>query len=55
MRVRADWLADDPVRIRRRLHEWLALIEFADDVAVEEVRAKTEAPFNVADDVKPML
>jgi 3-oxoacid CoA-transferase len=33
----------------------LTLIELADGVTVEEVKAKTEAPFNVADDVKPML
>ncbi|KMU88097.1 succinyl-CoA:3-ketoacid-coenzyme A transferase subunit A [Coccidioides immitis H538.4] len=33
----------------------LTLIELADGVTVDEVRAKTEAPFKVADDVKPML
>ena len=33
----------------------LTLIELADGVTVDEVKAKTEAPFNVADDVKPML
>lgn len=33
----------------------LKLIELADGVTVDEVRAKTEAPFKVADDVKPML
>ncbi|MCJ1385193.1 hypothetical protein MMC17_008314 [Xylographa soralifera] len=33
----------------------LTLIEIADGVTVDEVRAKTEAPFQVADDLKPML
>ncbi|CAG8876193.1 unnamed protein product [Penicillium nalgiovense] len=33
----------------------LTLIEIADGVTVEEVQAKTEAPFKVADDLKPML
>lgn len=33
----------------------LTLIELADGVTVDEVKAKTEAPFRVADDVKPML
>ncbi|KAI9822570.1 MAG: hypothetical protein M1827_000289 [Pycnora praestabilis] len=33
----------------------LTLIELADGVTVEEVKSKTEAPFKVADDVKPML
>lgn len=33
----------------------LTLIELADGVTVDEVRSKTEAPFKVADDVKPML
>ncbi|KAI9744972.1 MAG: hypothetical protein M4579_007678, partial [Chaenotheca gracillima] len=33
----------------------LTLIELADGVTVDEVRSKTEAPFNVADDIKPML
>lgn len=33
----------------------LTLIELADGVTVDEVKAKTEAPFIVADDVKPML
>lgn len=33
----------------------LTLIEIADGVTVDEVRAKTEAPFKVADDIKPML
>ncbi|SPO01362.1 probable succinyl-CoA:3-ketoacid-coenzyme A transferase, mitochondrial precursor [Cephalotrichum gorgonifer] len=33
----------------------LTLIEIADGVTVEEVKSKTEAPFRVADDLKPML
>ncbi|KAL1959883.1 hypothetical protein VTO42DRAFT_1028 [Malbranchea cinnamomea] len=33
----------------------LTLIEIADGVTVDEVRAKTGAPFKVADDLKPML
>lgn len=33
----------------------LTLVELADGITVDEVRSKTEAPFNVADDVKPML
>ncbi|RJE27266.1 hypothetical protein PHISCL_00397 [Aspergillus sclerotialis] len=33
----------------------LTLVELADGVTVDEVKAKTEAPFQVADDVKPML
>ncbi|KAK7931974.1 hypothetical protein PG985_002686 [Apiospora marii] len=33
----------------------LTLIEIADGVTVEEIKAKTEAPFTVADDLKPML
>lgn len=33
----------------------LTLIELADGVTVEEIQAKTEAPFKVADDLKPML
>lgn len=33
----------------------LTLVEIADGVTVEEVKAKTEAPFKVADDLKPML
>ncbi|OAA59645.1 Coenzyme A transferase [Niveomyces insectorum RCEF 264] len=33
----------------------LTLIEIADGVTVDEVRSKTEAPFTVADDLKPML
>ena len=33
----------------------LTLVELADGVTVDEVRSKTEAPFKVGDDVKPML
>lgn len=33
----------------------LTLVELAEGVTVEEVKSKTEAPFKVADDVKPML
>ncbi|KAL1871040.1 hypothetical protein VTK73DRAFT_2313 [Phialemonium thermophilum] len=33
----------------------LTLIEIADGVTVEEIKSKTEAPFAVADDLKPML
>ncbi|KAL2001660.1 hypothetical protein VTN02DRAFT_1443 [Thermoascus thermophilus] len=33
----------------------LTLIELADGVTVDEVRAKTAAPFKVADDLRPML
>ncbi|KAJ9165158.1 Succinyl-CoA [Coniochaeta hoffmannii] len=33
----------------------LHLIEIADGVTVEEIKSKTEAPFTVADDLKPML
>ncbi|CAG9991403.1 unnamed protein product [Clonostachys byssicola] len=33
----------------------LTLIEIADGVTVEEIKSKTEAPFKVADDLKPML
>ncbi|KAH7265839.1 hypothetical protein B0J15DRAFT_510765 [Fusarium solani] len=32
----------------------LTLVEIADDVTIDEVRAKTEAPFTVADPVLPM-
>lgn len=32
----------------------LTLIEIADGVTVDEVKAKTEAPFVVSDDLKPM-
>jgi 3-oxoacid CoA-transferase len=35
--------------------EGLTLVEIADDVTVDEIKAKTEAPFKVADDLKPML
>lgn len=33
----------------------LTLVEIADGVTVEEIRSKTEAPFEVADELKPML
>lgn len=33
----------------------LTLIEIAEGVTVDEIKAKTEAPFKVADDLKPML
>lgn len=33
----------------------LTLIEIADGVTVDEIKAKTEAPFTVAEDLKPML
>ncbi|KAK4178488.1 hypothetical protein QBC36DRAFT_288502 [Triangularia setosa] len=33
----------------------LTLIEIAPGVTVEEIKAKTEAPFHVAEDLKPML
>jgi 3-oxoacid CoA-transferase len=33
----------------------LTLIEIANGVTVDEIKAKTEAPFHVADDLKPML
>lgn len=33
----------------------LKLVEIADGVTVDEIKAKTEAPFIVADDLKPML
>lgn len=33
----------------------LTLIEIADGVTVDEIKEKTEAPFNVAADLKPML
>jgi len=33
----------------------LTLIELADGVTADEVKAKTEAPFTVADNVQPML
>ena len=33
----------------------LTLIEIADGVTVDEVKSKTEAPFHVAEDLKPML
>ncbi|KAK5995749.1 3-oxoacid CoA-transferase 1 [Cladobotryum mycophilum] len=33
----------------------LTLVEIADGVTVDEIKSKTEAPFTVADDLKPML
>jgi 3-oxoacid CoA-transferase len=33
----------------------LTLIEVADGVTVDEIKAKTEAPFQIAKDLKPML
>lgn len=33
----------------------LTLIELADGVTVDEIKAKTEAPFKVADNIGPML
>jgi 3-oxoacid CoA-transferase len=33
----------------------LTLVEIADGVTVEEIKSKTEAPFKVSDDLKPML
>jgi 3-oxoacid CoA-transferase len=33
----------------------LTLVEIADGVSVEEIKAKTEAPFKVAENLKPML
>jgi 3-oxoacid CoA-transferase len=33
----------------------LTLIELAEGVTVDEIKQKTEAPFKVADDIKPML
>lgn len=33
----------------------MTLVEIADGVTVDEIRAKTEAPFEVAEDLKPML
>ncbi|KAI1485500.1 coenzyme A transferase [Biscogniauxia mediterranea] len=33
----------------------LTLIEIADGVTVDEIKSKTEAPFRVAEDLKPML
>jgi 3-oxoacid CoA-transferase len=35
--------------------EGLTLIEVAEGVTVEEVKAKTEAPFKVSPDLKAML
>lgn len=33
----------------------MTLVEIADGVTVEEIQSKTEAPFKVAEDLKPML
>ena len=33
----------------------LTLIEVAEGMTVDEIKAKTEAPFTVADNLKPML
>jgi 3-oxoacid CoA-transferase len=33
----------------------LTLVEIADGVTVDEIKAKTEAPFKVADNIQPML
>jgi len=33
----------------------LTLIELADGVTVDEVQSKTDAPFTVSNDVRPML
>ncbi|KAF2760159.1 beta ketoadipate:succinyl-CoA transferase, TR1 [Pseudovirgaria hyperparasitica] len=33
----------------------LTLVELADGVTVDEIKSKTEAPFKVADEIKPML
>ncbi|RDA93382.1 hypothetical protein CP533_1981 [Ophiocordyceps camponoti-saundersi (nom. inval.)] len=33
----------------------LTLVEIADGVTVEDIKAKTEAPFSIAEDLKPML
>lgn len=35
--------------------EGLTLTEYAEGVSVDEIRSKTAAPFEVADDIKPML
>lgn len=35
--------------------EGLTLVEIAEGVTVEELKSKTEAPFKVADNLKPML
>lgn len=31
------------------------MIELADGVTIDEVKSKTDAPFKVADEIKPML
>lgn len=33
----------------------LTLVEIAEGVSIEEIRSKTEAPFIVADNLKPMM
>lgn len=33
----------------------LTLVEIADGVTVDEIKSKTEAPFKVAEPLKPML
>ena len=33
----------------------LTLVEIADGVTVDEIKSKTEAPFKVAEELKPML
>ena len=33
----------------------LTLVEIADGTSIDEIRNKTEAPFVVAEDLKPML
>jgi len=35
--------------------EGLTLIETADGVTVDEIKSKTQAPFKVADHLKPMF
>lgn len=35
--------------------EGLTLVEHADGVSADEIRSKTQAPFKVAADLKPML
>ena len=34
--------------------EGLTLIEHAEGISVDEIRAKTEAPFKISPDLKPM-
>lgn len=33
----------------------MTLVEIADGVTVDEIKSKTEAPFKVSEDLKPML